>query len=165
MVSPPRFRTTAPKRSSSIPSLYHKGLILHWIKLWRHGHAADPSLQISDVVDQAKVTLCLHILLWDRAWEVHVQGESTAADPLQPEAISSQGATLAGVEITEMWGVAEQNQKSSWFQNSTSVEASSPCIVPQSSSLVARFSPEEHLGWKKTCSRYKTGLQQRASKN
>lgn len=67
----PGLRTTAPKRNSSIPSLYHKGLILHWRKLWRHGHAAGPSVQISDVVHQAKVTLCLPILLWDRAWEVH----------------------------------------------------------------------------------------------
>lgn len=133
VVLTPGFRTTAPKTSSFILSLYHKGLILHCGKLWRHSHAADPSLQISNVADAATVILCLHILLWDRAWEVHIWGDSIAAGPLQPETISSQGDTRAGVEITEMLGVTEQNQKSSWFRNSTSVDASSPCIVPQSS--------------------------------
>lgn len=132
VVFTPGFRTTAPKWSSSTPSLYHKGLSLHWGKLWRQSHAADSSLRISNVVDQARVTLCLHILLWDRAWEVHAWGESIAASPLQPENIFSQRATMAGVEITEMWGVTEQNRKSNWSWNSTSVEASSSSIVPQS---------------------------------
>lgn len=98
VVFSPGFRTTAPKRSSSMPSLYPKGLFLHWRKLWRHGHTAHPSLQISDVVDQARVTLCLHILLWDRAQEVHLRGEHSCRSSAA-ETISSQVATRAGAEI------------------------------------------------------------------
>lgn len=81
-----------------MPSLYPKGLFLHWRKLWRHGHTAHPSLQISDVVDQARVTLCLHILLWDRAQEVHLRGEHSCRSSAA-ETISSQVATRAGAEI------------------------------------------------------------------
>lgn len=66
------------------------------------------------------MTLCLHILLWDRAWGARTWGESVSAGPLQPETVSSQGGTIAGVEIREMWGEAEQNQNSSLFRNGAS---------------------------------------------